>query len=78
MKIFFPNKNSSVNLKVKFSVAMDKVVVNTRWKWDMYTFMLSHFKDFNYDAMSHTVQWLKSKVNIKPKVAIVCGSGLGA
>lgn len=55
----------------------DSVTISTKWKWDMYSFMLTHFSRFSYDAMQSTAEWLKAKVPGTPKVAIVCGSGLG-
>jgi len=33
--------------------------------------------DFTYEKIKAIADWIMSKVEIKPKIGIVCGSGLG-
>ena len=34
-------------------------------------------KKFNYERIKSIADWLLERVSIRPKIAIVCGSGLG-
>jgi purine-nucleoside phosphorylase len=34
-------------------------------------------REFTYDAIKKIADWLLERISIKPKIAIVCGSGLG-
>jgi purine-nucleoside phosphorylase len=40
-------------------------------------FSFLSFSYYNYEKIESMTNWIKSKTNIKPIIAIICGSGLG-
>ena len=39
--------------------------------------MFSHFCSLAYESVSEVATWLLGKTKHRPKIAIICGSGLG-
>jgi hypothetical protein len=42
-----------------------------------YLIFFYYTSDFTYEKIKTIADWIMSKVEIKPKIGIVCGSGLG-
>jgi hypothetical protein len=42
-----------------------------------FIFFFLLYSDFTYEKIKTIADWIMSKVEIKPKIGIVCGSGLG-
>jgi purine nucleoside phosphorylase len=41
------------------------------------SFYLLFFRDYTYEKIDKIAKWLLERIEFKPKIGIVCGSGLG-
>ena len=51
--------------------------MNSRDTYDDFLNLNAAFnKEFNYDKVKEIADWLLERIEIRPKIAIICGSGL--